>query len=130
VSSPELCFVKHIYLFIHSFATSIALGQVKQVLKHKNNASSPTMLQDLHKFSYCLKIDNLALYLLNWYNIHHSFVFCIIYLEIVILQERSSCNKGNIIYSRHSSVVHYVLYSNLDICHHPVLCVIWISNHS
>jgi hypothetical protein len=40
-----------IYLFIRPFATCIALGQVKQVLKHKSIAPSQTNLQDLHKFS-------------------------------------------------------------------------------
>jgi hypothetical protein len=40
-----------VYLFIHPFATSMALGQVKQVLTHKSNAPSQTILQDLHKFS-------------------------------------------------------------------------------
>jgi hypothetical protein len=44
-----------IYLFIHSFihlfATSIALGQVKQILKHKSNVPSQTVIQDLHKFN-------------------------------------------------------------------------------
>jgi hypothetical protein len=43
------CFI---YLFIHSFATSIALGQVNQGLKHKSNVPSQTILQDLHKFNY------------------------------------------------------------------------------
>jgi hypothetical protein len=40
-----------VYLFIHPYATSVALGQVSQVLKHKRNAPSQTVLQDLHKFS-------------------------------------------------------------------------------
>jgi len=52
------------------------------------------------------------------------------YLVIVILQAWGSCNKGNIIYSRHSLVVHYVHYSNLNILHRRLLRVIWTSNHS
>jgi hypothetical protein len=40
-----------IYLFIHPFATSRALEQVKQNLKQKGNVPSWTILQDLHTFS-------------------------------------------------------------------------------
>jgi hypothetical protein len=38
-----------IYLFIHPFATSTALGQVNKILKQKSNVPSQTVLQDLHK---------------------------------------------------------------------------------
>jgi hypothetical protein len=49
---PDMVFIYlFIYLFINLFATSVALGQFKQVLKHKSNAPSQKNLQDLHKFS-------------------------------------------------------------------------------
>jgi hypothetical protein len=40
-------------LFIHPFETSIALGQVIQVLQHKSNVPSQTILQ-IQDPSYCV----------------------------------------------------------------------------
>jgi hypothetical protein len=63
--------VLFIYSFIHPFATCIAVGQVKQSLKHKSNAPSQTiyktyinsvnkpinMIDQLHKCEYYNRIE-------------------------------------------------------------------------
>jgi hypothetical protein len=77
VSFPELCFVKFIYLFIHPFATSIALGQVRQVLK-RNQCSITNNFTRLS--STQLKTCNYdwstaQVWILQW-NRDHIFVLC------------------------------------------------------